>query len=118
VKRRVVSLLLAVFAIGVVVSPVWAADDLTGTWTGQIKDPGHDIVLRLKVEAGKITGTLSGGPPDGSEQPLADVQLDGDQLSFKVGSMALEFKGKVTGNHIQGTHQAPMGIIEWEVTRK
>jgi hypothetical protein len=118
VKRRVVSLMLAVFAIGVAVSPVWAADDLTGTWIGQIKDPGHDIVLRLKVEAGKITGTLAGGPPDGSEQSLADARLDGDQLSFKVGPNALEFNGKVTGKLIQGTLESPMGTVDWEVTRK
>ena len=127
VKRRFVSLMFAVFAMSVLGSPVWAADDLTGTWTGRLTDPmgGHEIVLRLKAESGKITGTLTGGPPAGKEEALTDVRLEGDQLTFTVKaqgpqgeSLELKYKGKVTGNRIQGTHEGPMGSIPWEVARK
>ena len=132
-RRRFVSLVIGIFALSLLASSAWSDNDLTGTWTGQITDPmsgKHDIVLRLKTEGGKITGTLKGGPPRGEEQPIEDAHLDGDQLSFKVEAqgpggerVVLLYEGKVTGNHIQGTHEGPhLGpgqgeSVPWEVTK-
>jgi hypothetical protein len=130
VNLRFVSQKFAVFAVfmlNLLASPAWAADDLTGTWTGKITDPmgSHAISLQLKVEGGKITGTLTGGPPTGEALPITEARLEGDQLSFKVKLQdpqgedhLLVYKGKVTGNRIQGKHEAPFGSVPWEVTKK
>ena len=132
-KQRFVSLVIGTLTMSLVVSSASADNDLTGTWTGQITDPisgKHDIVLQLKTEGGKISGTLKGGPPRGAERPIEDARLDGDQLSFKVEAqgpagepVVLSYEGKVTGNHIQGTHEGPhLGSgpgksVPWEVTK-
>jgi|SRR5579872_1435970 len=130
VKRRSLALLCGMLVMGLWLSAAWAADELTGTWAGQINDPmtgKHDIVLRLKVEDGKIAGTLSGGPggAPGAELLLTDIKLQGDQLSFKAKGQGFDgevvlypYKGTVAGNRIHGTHEAPFGPVPWEVTRK
>jgi hypothetical protein len=132
-KRRSIVLAAGAFGLSLLVWQAYAADDLTGTWTGAITDPvsgKHHIVLRLKSEGAKITGTLTGGPPRGEEQPIHDARLEGDQLSFNVEArgpggedVILGYKGTVSGNHIQGTHQGPHegpagnGNVPWEVTK-
>jgi autotransporter translocation and assembly factor TamB len=103
------------------------AADLTGKWTGHINDPGggsHDLTLELKSDGDKVTGTMTGGPPNGDKQRLSG-KLAGDDLSFDIKAqgpggeaMTLSFKGKVSGNHIVGSHDSPMGPIPWEVTKK
>jgi hypothetical protein len=120
-------LALIVLAISLVTVEARAAD-LTGTWAGHITDPQgdkHEITLNLKVDGNKVTGTLTGGPPNGEQQPIVSGKLDGEQLSFTVTaqgpggqSMALTYKGKVSGNRIQGAHESPMGSLPWEVTKK
>jgi hypothetical protein len=106
-----------------------SAQDLSGTWTGTISDPGggrgHPITLTLKVDGETVTGTLTGGPPTGDEQHLANGKLKSDQLFFSVKALGPEgqpfvitYKGKVAGNRIEGTNTAPMGTLSWEVTKK
>ena len=104
------------------------AADLTGTWAGRITDPAgnkHEITLSLKVDGTGVTGTLTGGPPNGEQQSLVNGKIDGEQLSFTVNAqgpggqaMTLPYKGKVAGNRIQGTVESPMGGLPWEVTKK
>jgi hypothetical protein len=131
-KRILISVIFGTLALSIASLPSWSADNLTGTWAGQISDPvsgAHQIVLRLKVSGDKISGTLEGGPPNGEPQPIQDAQLEGDQLSFKVNAkgpdgelVALTYQGKVSGNHIAGTHKGPhlgpTGEVPWEVTKK
>jgi hypothetical protein len=104
------------------------AADLTGNWSGQLTDPRgarHEIALNLKVEGEKVTGTMTGGPPAGAEEPIVNGKLQGDQLSFGVrvqgpdgNPVEFTYQGKVEGNHITGTHESPMGTLHWEATRK
>ena len=103
------------------------AQGLTGTWKGQMTDPmgTHPITIQFKDVGGKVVGTMTGGPPTGAEQPITDVRLKGAQLSFTVRAdgpdgqpMTLVFKGKVSGNHIKGTQDAPFGVVPWEVTKQ
>lgn len=131
-RRSVVWYLTSAFAAGPLALPAWAADNLTGTWVGQITDPisgPHPIVLRLEVSGDKITGSLKGGPPRGEVQLIEDARLGGDELSFKVEAkgpdgepVMLVYKGKVTGNHIAGTNEGPRmgpgGDVLWEVTKQ
>jgi len=64
-------------------SLIFAADP-TGTWAGD--QPGRDgntyhITFKLKADNGKLTGTMAG---DQFEQPIANAELHGDDISFTV----------------------------------
>lgn len=117
--------LLAAICLACLAVPAFA-QDLAGTWKGQITDNmgAHPITIQFKDVDGRVVGTMTGGPPTGAEQPIADVQLKGDQVSFVVttndpnGPPTVAFKGKVSGNHIKGTMDAPFGVVPWEVTKQ
>jgi hypothetical protein len=111
------------------------AADVTGKWVGHITDPAgitHEgFTLELKSNGGKLTGTVTGGPPNGEKQRISDGKLEGDQLSFVVKTQGptgeainLPYSGKVDGNRIVGTIGAMMGPagkigpVPWEVTKK
>jgi hypothetical protein len=130
-KRRSILLAMGLLAFGALALPAWSAEDVTGTWKGQITDPvsgKHDIVLRLKNAGGQIGGTLTGGPPRGDEQPISNFRLDGNQFSFEIEAqgpggekVVLIYKGTLTGNHISGTHEGPHRgpdqSVPWEATK-
>jgi hypothetical protein len=103
------------------------ASNPSGTWSGQITDPGgneHPIVLVIEVDGSNIKGSLTGGPPMGAKQTIENGTLNGDEISFDVkapgpdGDFVMSYKGKISGNQIQGTNTSPMGSLPWEVTRK
>jgi hypothetical protein len=126
-KAYLFALMMTVLAIPTLAATP-AAADLAGTWTGQLTDPmgnRHDLVLRLEVHGGSLSGTLTGGPPTGAEAPITDVTLRGDQLSFEVSAegpqgstITLAYRGTVTGNQITGTQESPMGTLPWAVKRR
>jgi len=126
--RRVRMGRLLVSAVALVFCMAAAAADLTGRWSGQLTDPQggqHEISLDLKVDGGRVTGSMTGGPPAGAEVPIVDGKLQGDQLSFSVrvqgpdgNPIDFTYQGKVEGNHITGTHESPMGSLHWEATKK
>jgi hypothetical protein len=102
---------------------------VSGTWTGAIKeteaDRGHPITLLLKMNGATVTGSLTGGPPRGAEQPLVNGKLQGDQLSFNVKDqgpqgepLTIPYKGRVADGRIRGTVPSPMGTATWEVTKQ
>jgi hypothetical protein len=115
------ALLLCVFTM-----PALAGNP-SGTWSGQITDPGgndHPIVLVIEADGSKITGSLTGGPPMGAKQTIENGVLNGDEISFDIkapgpnGDFVMFYKGKISGNHIEGTNTSPMGGLPWGVTRK
>ena len=115
-----------ILTLGLFCVTAWATD-LTGTWTGQITGPAgekHDLTLNLKSDGAKVAGTLTGGPPAGEQQTIVNGTLEGDQLKFEVQtqgpggeSLTLTYKGKVSGNKIQGSNDSPMGSLPWEATK-
>ena len=101
----------AAMALGLAVSA--QAGDVTGKWTAQV--PGRDgqtreTVFNFKVEADKLTGTVSGRQGD---TPISDGKVTGEEISFNVvvnfqgNEMKLAYKGKVSGEEIKFTRSRP-----------
>jgi hypothetical protein len=89
-----------------------AAASVAGKWKLTATTPNGNEVkadLEFKEEAGKWSGTVV--TQEGAAIPLADVQVAGDKLSFKVptdnGAFALEFT--VSGASMRGTAKTPDG---------
>ena len=114
-------------AASLLAAPAFASD-LNGVWKGDLVDPSgtkRPISLELKDEGGKISGVITGGPPTGEAQPIADAKLSNDVLTFEVRiqgpggqEMALPYRGTVAGDSIKGTQSSPMGELPWQVQRK
>src|SRR5437764_8512656 len=87
--------------------PAFAADP-TGTWKWTVERNGNvrETTLKLKVEAGKLTGTISGR--DNTETPIDEGKVDGDEISFKVtrefngNKIVQSYKGKLSGDTLKG----------------
>jgi hypothetical protein len=108
-------LLAAAFA-----TPAQAADDKkadpTGTWTwstpGRNGGEARESTMKLKMEDGKLVGTITGGGRGGGNAPaetkLQNVKLTGDELAFDLtrefngNSFTSKYKGKVAGDTITG----------------
>jgi len=90
------------------------AADPTGTWVGDQPGPNgntYNITFKLKVDAGKLTGTMGG---DQFEQPIQNAQIDGDNISFTVhldfgDGIDLKYAGKVSADKIDFTVQRSGG---------
>jgi hypothetical protein len=96
--------LLFVFTILLVVAFVATAADATGQWVfGQ---PGKQAVLTLKVDGGKLTGSVV-RPGDATETQIAEGKVNGDNIYFKLtllmrgASVTSEYSGPVSGKEIQ-----------------
>jgi hypothetical protein len=85
------------------------AADPTGKWVAQV--PGREgqtreVTITLKAEGEKLTGTVSGRQGD---NPIADGQIKGDDVSFTVAQnfqgneVKVSYKGKVSGDEIKFT---------------
>ena len=105
-----------------------AAAEVTGTWAGKITDRGtkYNFILILKQDGGKVTGTVSGAPPQGEEQPIVEGKMEGDRITLKINipgpdgnTVALVYQGKVNGNQIEGMASGPgEGNLPFTVTKR
>jgi hypothetical protein len=111
--KRITRLMISMAVCGLLVAVTAArADekkaDPTGTWswtvTGRDGTP-RKVTAKLKVEDGKLSGTVSGRNGDTS---IDDPKLNGDELSFSVTrefngtKFVQKFSGKVSGDNIKG----------------
>jgi hypothetical protein len=112
--------LTACFLLVAGISSARAADekkaDPTGTWAwttqGRNGGEGREVSIKLKMEDGKLVGTMSGGGRRGgdaaAETKLQNVKMTGDEISFDVtrefngNSFTSKYKGKVAGDTITG----------------
>ncbi len=105
--------LLLVSVVLLCLVPAFAAD-ISGKWTTAIQT-GIGVMnytFDFKVEGAKLTGkavmTMDGGS---SESAITEGSVKGDQISFvetlKVQGQELrvEYKGKISGDEIQGSRQ-------------
>jgi hypothetical protein len=106
--------------------PIMAADkgavDPTGTWklatiNSQTKAKNPERTLKLKLEGGKLTGTIDGrseinGKVKMFEWAIKDTKLQGNAISFTVShpptfgtgpDSTTMYEGKITGDAMKGT---------------
>lgn len=83
--------------------------DPTGTWTWTFERPGgggFEAKLTLKMEAGKLVGSMTGR--NGQERPVEEASLKGNELSFKVvrerdgQKFSTSYTGTLSGDSIKG----------------
>jgi len=97
--------------LGVWLSLVAAAADVSGKWNAQV--PGRngqtrDTTFNLKADGDKLTGTMTG--PQGDIE-IKDGTISGNNISFKVNlefngnSIVLLYKGVVSGDQIKFTRE-------------
>jgi hypothetical protein len=102
--------------------------DPSGTWkwnftnqTGQIRE----IVLKLKLDGEKLTGTVSGQSGDAA---IKEGKLKGEEVSFQVtrefngAQYTVKYVGKISGDTIKGKTESQMGgqtqSHDWEAKRE
>ena len=105
------------FAALMLVSMAWAAE-VAGTWKGQ-SESGVTIILNLKTEGAKLTGTAS---LNGKEQPISDGRIEKDKLSFSMpslyGSSTIAVTGKLEGDDLRLSLEAPVGVTKASLKRQ
>jgi hypothetical protein len=101
----------------------------TGTWKWTVQGRGggqaREQVLKLKLEADKLTGALVGR--DGEETAITDATFKDGQVSFKVtrrfndNEFTTTYTGKLEGNTIKGKFsreiQGETRETDWEAKR-
>jgi hypothetical protein len=88
------------------------AADPTGTWKWTTRSPNGDIETTLKLESkdGKLAGAYSNQFGDA---PINNVSFQEDVLAFDVvrefggGKFVVKYRGKLAGDTIKGTLEAP-----------
>ena len=131
--KRITRLMIPMAVCGLLVAMTTArADDKkadpTGTWSWTII--GRDgtprkATAKLKVEDGKLSGTVSGRNGDTA---IDDPKLTGDDLSFSVtrefngNKFVQKFSGKVDGDAIKGKIEFDRNgepqSVDWNATRE
>ena len=91
----------------------FAATDVTGTWTAEMKDAdggnGFQISFTFKQDGTKLTGTVQGA--QGDPIAISEGKVDGDKISFKVSfnGMTITHEGTVNGDEIKLTSKSDQG---------
>jgi len=101
--------LLAVGATAMVVHADDKSAGATGTWKWSFEGFGGnsvDVVLKLKQDGDKVTGTITGF--QGQESEIKDGKVDGDKVTFKVvrdfggQTMTTTYTGTLSGDSFKG----------------
>ena len=84
--------------LGILMSlPVLAQTDISGKWTGS------QFTITFKQDGAKLTGTA--GPNSSQQFPLQDAVIDGDHITFRIGTFSFDLH--IDGKVIRG--QANLG---------
>lgn len=83
---------------------VFAATDMTGTWTGQMSTPdgnGFSLTFVFKQDGATLTGTVAG--PQGDPIAISNGKVDGSNFSFTVSfnGTTITHTGTITGDEIK-----------------
>jgi hypothetical protein len=131
--RRSVCLVLlsAMLAMGGLVTAVRAEDkkaDATGTWKWKVTRGGtdRDIVLKLKQDGEKVTGTIT--LMANTETEITEGKIKDGEVTFKVvrknqagQERTTNYKGKVDGDTLKGKIESERNgqtsSRDWEAKR-
>jgi hypothetical protein len=102
---------------------------ISGKWTYTMETPNGDmpVVLDLKAEGNRLTGTISAGGERTFAIENGTISGSAIQFSFKRerpqgGSMAYEVSGTVAGNSMKGKTTADVDgqkiTMDWEAKRE
>jgi hypothetical protein len=130
-SRSTLSALTTSLAFLISASALPAADTVnpSGTWTWSFTTQNGDTInssLKLKQDAGKLTGTVTGR--NGTETQIQNAKLTGDALSFQVvrerngNTFTTSYHGKISGDTIKGQMEFERNgetrTRDWEAKRK
>src|SRR5260221_7643561 len=92
-----------IVALGVSLSLVMAAADVSGKWKAEFTTPDGTArvnTFTFKAEGGNLTGTVAGAQ---DETAIQNGKITGDEISFTAERPfgAFSYKGKVSGNEIK-----------------
>lgn len=84
--------------------PVFAATDVTGTWTGSLTAPDgttFPLTFVFKQDGAKVTGTVQG--PQGDPLAIDNGKIDGEKLTFTVSfnGMTITHECAVNGDEMK-----------------
>ncbi len=100
--KKLIVLLTAILAFSLM---AFAAEDANGNWKTTIETPNgsQTQTFALKVDAGKVTGTI-GSEMMGNLQ-IADGKIEGDKISFSVSTNfgAIRYAGTISGDTMKLT---------------
>jgi hypothetical protein len=108
-------LAVAIVVLGTITA-AWAAD-INGKWVAEMPGMGGGEPMKINYTF-KGTGTTFTGTSEamGSESPVTDGKIDGDNVSFVVkvdmmgNAMTLKYKGKIAGDQITVTMEMEGGM--------
>lgn len=106
--KRLVAAVVVVALIGLAI-PVFAAENVAGTWkwTTNFGGQSRDSTVKLKLEGDKLSGVYVGGQSN-TETPIEEATIKDDIVSFKVTrerdgqKRVTKYSGKLAGDTITG----------------
>ena len=116
---RLVCVLVTVMAL--LTLPL-SATELAGKWKGQMESGDRDVVLDLKTDGAKVSGTMSDA--NGNPRQITEGELKGEDISLTIASewqgepVKLLAKGKVQGDQMKLTLSSEGGEWSTEVALK
>ena len=99
--------LVSILAVVVLLTVVYAASNVDGTWTGQ--RPGRDgnmmpVTFKFKAEGSTLTGSTT---MMNNDIPISDGKISGNDVSFSVkmerggNTMVTKYTGTISGNEMK-----------------
>jgi hypothetical protein len=94
---------------------------LLGEWFGELQLPGSTkmtMIFRFEMtKDGKFAGLMDIPDQGAKDVPVADVLLDGGQVSLKIAGGQADYTGKLSGNTIVGTVKQGAQEFKLDLTR-
>jgi len=125
-KRFAVAFIALAFVV--LVSPLRAADDPTGTWKWETNFGGktRENTLKLKLDGDKLTGSMLGR--DNQETPIENASYKDGKISFTVtrefnnNKITSKYNGTVSGDSIKGKTETEFNgqnrMADWDAKRQ
>ncbi|HEX9200261.1 MAG TPA: hypothetical protein VF865_11925 [Acidobacteriaceae bacterium] len=111
--KKLLSLCVAM-VMAFTTASAFAATDISGTWTGDMKAPdggsSFQLSFTFKQDGAKLTGTVLG--PQGDPISITEGVVTGDKFTFNVSfnGMTIVHEGTiVSGDEIKLTSKSDMG---------